>query len=128
MNLEIRHLRHFNDGLKRDVIADLMSSRRPTPDAALLNRVIAYGNAFLEREQMDPANDRVVIWFDVHFGNPAVVGMTWAYNPHAPYDAFYGEAFFWRMWSEIGQDSPEVASLTRCQQEFAAYTMQHVTG
>lgn len=128
MKLEVKHLRHFNDALKRDVIADLMTRRDHVPDRVLLDRIVAYGNAFLEAERVKPENRNAVIWFDCHFGEPAVIGLSWALNPHAPTDQLYGAEFFWRCWSEVSVvDDPAVVPLVRCQHELASYVMAHVS-
>lgn len=127
MNFEIRQLKHFNDALKRDILTDALASPVRVPDDKLLMRVINYGNAFLEREKERLGEDAAVIWFDIHFGEPAQVGITWAYNPNAPFDDLYGESWFWRMWSQtIGSDK-DVYTLERVQKDFAEYTLQHVS-
>ena len=126
MKLEIRHLKHFNAELDRNVLVDARSRPLTIPDADLLNRVVVFGNGFLERARADPANLDCVVWFDCHFGEPAVVGFTWAFNPFAPFDDLYGVDHFWRCWSELA-GADEVATLVAVQQDFAGYTLQHVT-
>lgn len=128
MKLEIRHLAHFNDALKRDILTDALSSPVRVPDQQLLIRVITYGNAFLERHKGIADNEGCIIWHDVHFGEPAQVGLTWAYNPHAPFDDLYGVPEFWRCWTETRNiaHGKTVYTLQQCQQDIAAYQMQHL--
>ncbi|WP_379921708.1 hypothetical protein [Erythrobacter sp. R86502] len=130
MKLEIRHLEHFNNLLKRDVLVDALSRPAPVPDQALLMRVIEYGNTFLERNKPIADRDGAVIFFDCHWGEPAQLGISWAYNPHAPYDDLYGVAEFWRLWSEIPNmtDGKVIYSLAQCQYDLAAYQLQHMAG
>lgn len=129
MKLEIRHLAHFNNELKRDILTDALASPVRLPDQQLLTRVITYGNAFLERHRSTAEQDGAVVWFDVHFGDPAQIGMSWCYNPHAPYDDLYGVPEFWRMWSEYPNltDGKTVYTLQQCQSDIADYQMQHLT-
>lgn len=130
MKLEIRHLAHFNNELKRDILVDALQSPVRVPDQTMLMRVIEYGNTFLERHKGEADASGAVIWFDVHFGDPAIVGMSWSYNPHAPYDDLYGVAEFWRMWSEVAHmsDGKNVYTLAQCRSDIADYQMQHLAG
>lgn len=130
MNLEIRHLKQFNADLNRDILSDARRSPVRVPDQSLLMRVVEYGNRYLETHKKTAEDDNAVIWFDVHFGEPAQVGMTYAYHPLAPLDDLYGEPHFWRMWSEIANiaDGKTIYTLEQCQRDFAAYTMQAITG
>ena len=129
MHLEIRQLAHFGSELKRDVLQDALQSSVRVPDRQLLTRCITYGNAFLERHKALAEDENCVVWFDVHWGEPAQVGMTWAYHPLAPFDDLYCVPSFWRMWSERKgvSDGKQVYSLEAMQQDFAAYTLQNVT-
>jgi hypothetical protein len=128
MKLEIRHLAHFNNELKRDILADALASPVRMPDQDLLMRVIEYGNTFLERHKGEAEDAGCIIWFDVHFGEPAVIGMSWSYNPNAPYDDLYGVPEFWRIWSENRNlaDGKSVYTLQQCQSDIADYQMQHL--
>lgn len=121
--LVVKELADFKDAFRRDVIADGMSQPNPLSDKLLLNKLVDYGNAYLEKAEKDPQHAGAVIWFDIHFGDPAVVGMTWALNPHHCEDPKTGLEFFWRIWSET---DPAVGSLKQCQHEFNAYTLQHL--
>jgi hypothetical protein len=128
MKLEIRQLAHFGNDLKRDILTDALASPVRIPDQKLLMRVIQYGNAFLEQHKGEADDKGFVIWFDVHFGEPALIGMSWCYNPHAPFDDLYGVPEFWRMWSEVGSmsDGKTVYTLQQCRSDITAYQMQHL--
>lgn len=130
MQLEIRHLAHFNHALKRDVLVDAVKRPVPVPDEQMMMLVVEYGNTFLERNKAIADRDGAIIWFDCHWGEPAIIGMSWAYNPHAPYDDLYGVPEFWRLWSEVPSISNGQAlyTLRQCQSDLAAYQMQHVVG
>jgi hypothetical protein len=119
--LIVKELTGFQKAARRDIIADGMSRPNPITDHQLLTRLTQYGNEYIERAAKDPANEGVVLWFDIHFGDPAVVGMTWAWNPFCPMDLDTGEKGFWRIWSERHAD---VGSIKECQEALAAYCVQ----
>lgn len=118
LTLVVKQLTEFTSAVRRDLIADGISRPCPPTDKDFIKSLVTYGNAFLERAKAKPENDGAVIWFDINFGDPAVIGMTWAYNPNAPVDPSNGLDFFWRLWSET---DPQAGSLTQCQEDFAAY-------
>lgn len=120
--LVIKELTAFKDALRRDIIADGISQRTPPTDDKFLKSVIDYGNDYLERAFSDPINRDAVLWFDIHFSDPAVIGMTWCRNPRVPMDLKSGMRFFWRMWSEVAPGA-EILTLEQMQTEFAAYVV-----
>jgi hypothetical protein len=124
MRLEIKELRHFRDAIRKDVLIDLRSRKHLVSDEEVMMKVIDYGNAFLEAEKIKPSNRGSVLWFDLHFGEPAKVGFTWAYNPYQPLDGRNNSTMFWRMWWE---DEPieGLQGLAEVQEEMAAYLLQH---
>lgn len=124
MKLEIKELRHFRDAVRRDVLIDLQSRRSTVSDDEVMTRVIQYGNAFLDAEKIKPSNRGRVLWFDLHFGEPAKVGFTWAYNPMKPIDDRHGSDMFWRMWWEA-EPIDGLKALAEVQEEMAAYLLQH---
>ena len=105
LTLVVKELTGFKGDLRRDLIADSLSRPVLPSDSKFMMAVVDYGNAYMERAQNDPANKDAVIWFDIHWGEPAVVGMTWAYNP-------------------FNKTDPEVGTLRSCQEQFAAYCVQ----
>jgi hypothetical protein len=121
LTLVIKELTEFQEAVKRDLIADGISRPVPPNDRQFMMALVTYGNEFLERAKNDRANRGAVIWFDINFGDPAVVGMTWAWNPRAPIDSSTGQPGFWRIWSET---DPEVGSLRDCQEAFSSYCIQ----
>lgn len=124
MRLEIKELCHFRDALRQDVLIDLQSRKNIASDEEVMMKVVDYGNAFLEAEKAKPSNNRAVLWFDLHFGEPAKIGFTWAYNPYKPMDARSGENMFWRMWWE-SEPIEGLHQLSEVQEEMAAYLLQH---
>lgn len=120
--LLMKELTSFGNDVRRDLIADGMSRPKPLTDQQLMMRLTSYGNDYIATAAKDPDNVNAVIWCDIYFGDPAEVGMTWAWNPFRPVDPVTGEEGFWRIWSET---HPDVGSLTKCQEEFAAYCVQH---
>lgn len=126
MKLEIKELRHFRDAVRRDVLVDLQGRPLVAGDAEVLMKLIDYGNNFLERERLLPSNQDCAIWFDIFFGEPAKIGVTWAFNPYAPTHKRYGTSYFWLMWSETDAGD-ELLSLTQAQEEMAEYLFQHHT-
>ena len=125
MKQEIKELRHFRAAIRRDVLTDLQSRRNGVSDEEVMLLVIQYGNAFLEGEKIKPSNRGCVLRFDLHFGEPAKVGFTWAYNPHKPIDARHGATMFWRMWWE-DEPTENLQPLAEVQEEMAAYLLQHL--
>ena len=117
LTLVVKELTGFQSAVKRDLIADGISRPKPPTDRDFLKALIDHGNNYL----MTHKEPEAVIWFDINFGDPAVVGMTWAWNPHDPIDHHTGMDFFWRMWSET---DPVIGSLPACQEAFAAYCVQ----
>lgn len=128
MKLEIRHLAHFGEQLIEDVVNPHIAAGHNVPDKKLLDATVTYGNEFLTKHKPIAEKDGCVIWFDVHWGEPAVYGMTWAYNPHAPVDDLYMVGEFWRMWSERPDfaEGADIFKLRDCQKAFTEYTMQHM--
>lgn len=124
MKLEIRELRHFGAAIRRDVLIDLQSRRHMVRDEEVMARVIDYGNAFMDMERAKPSNRGAVLWFDIHFGEPAKVGMSWAYNPFKPIDEKHEGDTFWRLWWEA-EPIEGLPGLSEVQEEMAAYLMQH---
>jgi hypothetical protein len=116
-SLIIKELTDFRDAVRRDVIVDGLSRPNVMQDKELLYRLTNYGNDYLLRHR-EPGT---ITWFDFYFGDPAIVGMTWAYNSMKPEDARTNMDFFWRIWSET---DPQVESLTKVQEEFADYCVQ----
>ncbi|KXU30664.1 hypothetical protein A0J57_20185 [Sphingobium sp. 22B] len=125
MKNEIKELRHFRAAIRRDVLIDLQSRREVVTDEQVMTEVIQYGNAFMQAEKIKLSNRDRVLWFDIHFGEPAKVGFTWAFNPFRPIDARHNETGFWRMWWE---DEPieNLQPLIEVQKEMAAYLVQHL--
>lgn len=121
--LVVKELTDFRDAANRAVIADGLSQPRVN-DKILLNQLVQFGNAYIERARTQKENRDAVIWFDIHFGDPAVLGMTWAYNPFKPRDEKHDcEHGFWRMWSET---DPDLGTLAETQEEWSSYCLQHM--
>ncbi len=122
--LLIKELTAFQNDVRRDLIADGISQPVPPTDRDFIKALIEYGNNYLLRAVRDPVNAGAMVWFDVHFKDPAVIGMTWAHNAQAPADPHTGMDFFWRIWSETLAPDGYILSLEQAQAAFATYSLQ----
>jgi hypothetical protein len=122
----IKELLYFAQDLNRDAGIDLCAHPDLVDDKALLTMIVDYGNAYLERESMRPRNAGCCLWFDIRFGMPALIGMTWAFNPFVPRDEEGRTDFFWRMWTEAREPDAIVDTLGKTREALGRYMLQHV--